>query len=67
MKKNLKGALVILLIAIVVLYMADLFEKDEENPKTEYYPDKGSYTYFYTPPETAVPDEQSSGIYFYAK
>lgn len=67
MKKYLKGALVILLIAIVVLYIADFFEKEEGNSKTEYYPDKGSYTYFYCPPETTVPDEQSSGIYFYGK
>lgn len=67
MKKILKGVLIVLLVALAIVYAADYFDKDEEATKTEYYPDKGSYTYFYSPPEATTTEPQSSGIYFYEK
>ena len=67
MKKILKGVLIVLLVALAIVYAADYFDKDEETTKTEYYPDKGSYTYFYSPPEVTTTESQSSGIYFYEK
>ncbi len=66
-KKILKGTLIVLLVALAIVYAADHFEKNEETTKTEYYPDKGSYTYFYSPPEATTTESQSSGIYFYEK
>ncbi len=67
MKKILKGILIVLLVVLAIVYTVDYFGKEEETKKTEYYPDKGSYTYFYSPPEATTTESQSSGIYFYEK
>lgn len=67
MKKILKGVLIVLLVALAIVYAVDYFDKEEGTTKTEYYPDKGSYTYFYSPPEATTTESQSSGIYFYEK
>lgn len=67
MKRILKGTLIILLVALAIVYAEDYFNKDEETVRTEYYPDKGSYTYFYSPPEATTTESESSGIYFYEK
>lgn len=67
MKKILKGVLIVLLVALAIVYAVDYFDKEEETTKTEYYPDKGNYTYFYSPPEATTTESQSSGIYFYEK
>lgn len=58
MKKILKGVLIVLLVALAIVYAVDYFDKEEETTKTEYYPDKGSYTYFYSPPEATTTESQ---------